>query len=101
MYFPKLYTNQHSMAILRASDASAFDEDAATPTTLNQKTEWSRGYLARTVIVNRAQRPGGAGWMSSARVRTKSASDEATRSGAASAAAAMLKAPEGGFGELQ
>jgi len=101
MYFPKLYTNQHSMAILRASDASAFDEYAATPTTLNQKTEWSRGYLARTVIVNRAQRPGGAGWMSSARVRTKSASDEATRSGAASAAAAMLKAPEGGFGELQ
>ena len=49
------------MAIFSASDASAFVEDAATPTTLNQKTEWSKGYRARTVIVSRAQRPGGVG----------------------------------------
>ena len=47
-------------------------------------------------MVKRAQRPGGAGWMSSARVRTKSASDGATASGAASAAAAM--APKRGGG---
>jgi hypothetical protein len=43
MYFPKEYTNQHSMAILRASEAFAFDEEAATPTTVSQKTEWSKG----------------------------------------------------------
>ena len=42
-------------------------------------------------MVKRAQRPGGAGWMSSARVRTKSASELATRSGVASAAAAMAQ----------